>query len=34
MGAAAKRISLSEVLTVHGKVDATIPYQDGEAFSK
>lgn len=34
MEAAAKRISLSEVLTVHGKADATIPYQDGEAFSR
>lgn len=34
MGAAVKRISLSEVLTVHGKADATIPYTEGEAFSK
>uniref|UniRef100_A0A7S3QKD6 Serine aminopeptidase S33 domain-containing protein n=1 Tax=Dunaliella tertiolecta TaxID=3047 RepID=A0A7S3QKD6_DUNTE len=34
MEAAAKRISLSEVLTVHGKADATIPYQDAEAFSR
>ncbi|KAL6747077.1 Alpha/Beta hydrolase protein [Haematococcus lacustris] len=34
MEAAARRITLSEVLTVHGTADTTIPPKDAEAFSR
>jgi len=34
MEAAARRISLSEVLTVHGTADTTIPPADAELFSR
>ena len=34
MESVAKKISLSEVLTIHGTEDATIPFQDAEEYSK
>lgn len=34
MAAAASKISLTEVLTIHGSADTTVPVEDAHAYSK